>query len=360
MLMLPVLVVWSLVDMIRLHFNCRVNRFVAIYDVMFAMFTAYGLLLVISPRELMAEGMQIEKTAYLVKVLPSLLPFYTIYRNTLITRINLDKILSWLIIFIVVAVFDYFLQLKNTLMIHFGASDIAGADEIVNNGAYTILGLLPILCLAKRKLVQIGCIISCLYLIITAFKRGPILISTVCVLYYVFYTVNSSKRKLWVFVLVIIAFVVGYHFLMNFLMSSDLLQARLELTMEGYSSQRDDIASSILAAFGNSSFLNILFGHGAYGTVSVVGRLAHNDWLQILFDQGIMGILVHVLFCWQLLVNWRKTEREDNAKLAIGMVVIIYFLTTLFSMAFDRIPLYEMTVLAYIVATNDMKYKRVQ
>lgn len=346
--LLPVLIIWSFYDMISLHIKSRLTSFVAVYDIMVVMFTLYGVLFFIQSNNFTAPQFRdIANSAYLIKVLPSLLPFYTMYRNTIKGDYGIDRIRIWAGLFIVVTILDYFMQLRGAFSQH------VDAEEVVNNGSYLILGLFPIITLFKRKTVQVVSVIACLYLIILALKRGPIIIAAVCILYYLYKTIRYSNNKGWLLVLILIAFAAFYHFLSAFFMSSDLLQTRLQLTMEGYTSGRDDIVASLIDAFANADFFNKLFGHGAYGTISLVGRLAHNDWVQILIDQGIIGVIIHAMFCYQLIRQWIKTPSWDNARIAVGLFVIIYLFTSVFSMAFDRIPLAEMVVLAFFVAKND-------
>lgn len=349
-LLLPVLILWSFYDMVALHIRYRLTRFIAVYDILVLMFTLYGLLFFVNSNSIItAQYHDIAKSAYLVKVLPSLLPFYTLYRNALKGEFGIERTRLWVVLFIVVTILDYYMQLKGALSQH------VDAEEVVNNGSYLILGLFPIICLFKNKSIQIFSIITCLYFIMVALKRGPIIIAAICVMYYLYNTFRYSNNKTWLIILFLIAFAAFYHFLASFFMSSELLQTRLHLTIEGYTSGRDDIVASLMDAFFNADFFNKIFGHGAYGTIYLVGRLAHNDWVQILIDQGIIGIVVHALFCYQLIRQWMKTPSADNAKIAVGLFVIIYLSTSVFSMAFDRIPIAEMVVLSLFVANNDNK-----
>lgn len=351
MLLLPILMLWSFMDVIWIHRNVKITNFVVIYDIMLVMFILYGSSLLISGY----TGIQMKNTDYLVKALQSLLPFYTFYRHSKNHKLDIKRIVFWFPIFAVVAILEYYYQLRNSLIMHFGSSEMSEADEVINNGSYVILGLLPIVFLMKRKVLQLICILGCSYLILVAFKRGPILILFICILYYIFYFFNFSGKRLWFFFLIMGAVFVGYQYLMDFYMTSDFLQARIEQTLEGNSSSRDVIAGKLLSVFSQSDILHLFFGYGAYGTLSLVGRLAHNDWLQILVDQGVIGFLINCLFFWQLFVNWKKCNSEDNSKLAYGIFLIIYFMTSLFSMAFDRIPLYEMVVLSYVITKNEIK-----
>lgn len=355
-LLLLILFIWSLYDMYMLHRKTRLPRFVRVYDIMFVMFMFYGAMMflgITSVGRVELDDKEIKSTDYLIKILQSLAPFYTFYRNALKNKYDIHRINAWSVVFIVVAGLDYLLQLRNSLMSHLG-------DEVVNNGSYVVLCLVPIICLFKNKLIQIVALLLCVFTILMAFKRGPILIMAICAIYYLYYTVHSTNNKFWVFALLFGAIVAGYYALNRFILSSDLFQARLELTMEGYNSGRDDIVSNLLDAFKNSNIFNMVFGHGAYGTVLLTGRLAHNDWIQILIDEGIMGIIIHASFCWQLFLLWKNTPKETSEKLSLGTFVIIYLFTTMFSMAFDRIPVYEMVVLAYCAANYGVKIKTVR
>ena len=358
MSLLLVVTLWSLKDMIVLHKECKPSQFLKVYDLFFIMLTLYGVVLFFSSVTFSVAGETVNRSSYLKNVVTSLLPFYTFYRNTISGKFVLDSVLKWWIfLFVAVAISDYYYQLKQALMSYYGDTSIEDGEEVINGGSYIILGLFPVICLLRKKVIQFILLGVCAFFIVTSFKRGPILIFAVSLFYYLVYTLHNSKNKFWILILCVLAAVIGFHYLETFMLNSDLFQTRLNVTMEGYTSSRDNIVHNLLVKFTESGLFSLILGHGAYGTIALIGRLAHNDWIQILTDQGIVGVLIHLSLCYQFFKLWKDTSRRNGGKLAVGVFVVIYFMTTLFSMAFDRLPLYELVVLGYFAARRDMAIK---
>lgn len=348
---LLITLIWSFFDMIHLFITPRKrSTFFTIYTIFFMMLVFYGLLLIVGGNALNTIHGRMNNSQYIYKILPSLLPFYTFYRSFIEKPIVLSNIFYWIIPFFAVAISGYYMGLRAS---HGMVGD--DVEEVVNNGSYYILGLIPFVCLSKKRIIHLLFFAVFLFLITIAYKRGPIFISLVCMIYYFFNVTKTSGKKISTALLVIVAFAVGYVFFIRFFNESDLMQGRWESTLGGSSSGRDSILSLMIDVFLNSNFIQLLFGHGAYGTIVQTGRLAHNDWMQILIDQGIVGVFIFAVFCWNLIRQWKLSDNNCNAKLSYGMFLIIFLLTSIFSMAFDRIPLYEMIVLSAIVSQNDLK-----
>jgi O-antigen ligase len=86
-----------------------------------------------------------------------------------------------------------------------------------------------------------------------------------------------------------------------------------------------------------NSFLSLIFGNGAYGSMHYIGRMAHNDWLQIIVDLGIIGAVVY-LFYWINLIRTyyvyrKKTVIIESSVLSIGSFIILYLVRSVFSMS---------------------------
>ena len=318
------------------------------------MLVLYGFFLILIGGSLITEYGSMDKYQYLFGVTSSLLPFYTFYRGFVEKKIDINRVFYWIIPFAAVAISGYYLQLSNAIQTIYETTG-KDIDETVNGGAYLILGLIPFVCLSKKRFVQLLLFLLAMFLIITSYKRGPMLIFLVCMMYYFFNSKKKSGKKNGTTLLVIAAFSIGYVFIVDIFRESDVLQNRLAITLSGSSSGRDSILSMMFSAFLNSNLLQMLFGHGAYGTISLTGKLAHNDWVQILIDQGVVGVIIFGVFCWNLIRQGKIYNDNFNLKLSYGMFLIIFLMSSFFSMAFDRIPIYEMVILSAIVAHNETK-----
>ena len=102
----------------------------------------------------------------------------------------------------------------------------------------------------------------------------------------------------------------------------EVLVNRFAETSETGGNGRVDIYLNIWNQFKHSSIPEQLFGHG-YMAVKRINYdiLAHNDFLQLLYDGGLMGVLLYLIFWFFLiriaLLNWNKRKlkiKEEKRK----------------------------------------------
>lgn len=84
---------------------------------------------------------------------------------------------------------------------------------------------------------------------------------------------------------------------------------RLQNLREDGGSGRDVRWNTIWEAIKNSSLLQIIKGHGMRSIVNDIGGNAHNDFLQIWYEYGIVALLLYILFFLQLLFTAYKMYR---------------------------------------------------
>ena len=109
---------------------------------------------------------------------------------------------------------------------------------------------------------------------------------------------------------------------------------RLTATLQGDDSGRGEIYNGIWHSFHNdSNFVEVLFGQGADATIKLFSIHAHNDWLEILINQGVLGVLIYFIYYLSFFTQF-KTAKSDFGKTLLLNVTIIIALTSLFSMSY--------------------------
>ena len=184
-------------------------------------------------------------------------------------------------------------------------------------------------------------------------KRGAIAIGSVVFLYLIWQIIKNArgKQRFIVILLTAVLVVVGVYFVIDMMTSSDYFLQRLEATKEGNSSGRDSIYSFFWTYFTEKAdAIQFLFGRGANGTLEIYYNYAHNDWLEIAVNQGLLGIAVYIVYWKQLYSTWRQSTNID-AKTILALVGIIYFAQTLFSMSYADMTYVSTSVLGYALAT---------
>ena len=84
----------------------------------------------------------------------------------------------------------------------------------------------------------------------------------------------------------------------------------------------------------------IIFGEGLNKTVAISGLFAHNDWLELGINQGLIGIVVYILFFMGLWVDLRQLKRQNKLIYGVlSMAFFIMFAMTLFSMSYSSLTI---------------------
>lgn len=303
------------------------------------MFTIYGIISIL-------KGGGI---GYLQMIYLSLLPIYSFYVFTQKGLINERWIRIVFFIMVGVTVVEY--------LLYFNFINESGQDteNATINVGYEVVALLPLIYFWKHKpIVQYLLLALVLAVVITTVKRGAILVAALCMFYFIYNTMKISSRKTrwYVWLVVLIFVVVGVRWVSNFYINSEYAQTRMQATLEGYSSGRDSIFKKAWEVFLNSNTFGILFGHGAFATIDIMGIAAHNDWLEILVNQGLLGVTLYFFYWRGFYVSFRR-DKNPETKPIIGTVLIIYFVAALFSMSYSAMTLPATLALGYCLAKQD-------
>ena len=188
---------------------------------------------------------------------------------------------------------------------------ISGSEEVTNNGAYYLASIVPLLGIFFNKRITIVFFTIVMVLVLLGAKRGAIVcvgIELVFYLYFLFKKSNSYKNPLKILGLLIIFSVFVYLIISTF-NGNDYLQYRYNQTVSGDSSLRDEIYASAIEIFSEGNAFELLFGHGMCACISDIGMYAHQDWLELLVDNGIVGTLLYLVFFICLYNQYRAKKK---------------------------------------------------
>ena len=128
------------------------------------------------------------------------------------------------------------------------------------------------------------------------------------------------------------------------------MMKRLEDTIEGNTSGRDSLYSFFWTYFTkNDNFLHYLIGRGANGTLEIYDNYAHNDWLEIAVNQGLLGIFVYAFYWFGFYKTWRNASNIE-AKSILTLMALIFFAQTMFSMSYSDMSYVSTSILGYALS----------
>lgn len=235
---------------------------------------------------------------------------------------------------------------------------LANDGNVLNNtvNASTIfLMIFPMAFAVKNKPLSLTIFAISLFFIVSSAKRGNIVAVTIPTILYVFYYYKEGNKSAFKRLLIIILFVIIASYAWEQIQTNDYLVKRYEDTLEGNTSGRDTIYSSLWNLWYNqSSDFQYFFGFGYYGTriYGPDGRFAHQDWLEILVDYGLLGFLIYAVALLLLLRIFFKVKTFEN-KSVILSIFCIWFCKASVSMGFTDQRLAMMAIpYGYVMWTN--------
>lgn len=323
-------------------------------NLLMIMFTLYGVYyIIVSPLIITypISGKTINSYDYIKNIYLSLLPIYAFYYFSQKRYLTEERLKIWGFIFIISVMLSFFRSQQEALqeLMEKGSS----REEITNNSGYLFLSCIPLLVLyRKRPIIQFAGLLFVLAFIVIGMKRGAIAIGLIVSLYFILQEIKQAKGNLRyaIITLSITASSLAICFFIYQMNNSDFMMYRIQDTMEGDSSGRDSIYSFFWTYFvEKASFLHYLIGRGANGTLEIYYNYAHNDWLEIAINQGIFGVLIYILYWFFFYETWKRASNIE-AKTIIGILLIIYFLRTIFSMSYADMSYVSTCTLGYALA----------
>lgn len=320
-------------------------------NMLMLLFTIYGFMLVLlSPSTLYypISGTSMKSYNYIKSIYLSLLPIYPFYYYTKKGFLTAERLRIWGVIFLASVTLSYIRMQREAL------EALIDADETTNNSGYLFLSCLPLLVLYRKKpLIQFACLAFVIAFIVMGMKRGAIVIGLVCAIYFMLQSIRNSKGKTRIsFILLSIGICIcAFFFFTHEMTTSDYMMKRIDDTLAGNSSGRDNLYSFFWKYFTEQAdFIHYLIGRGANGTLEIYYNYAHNDWLEIAVNQGILGVVVYAFYWLCFYKTWKQATNIDT-KTILALTALIFFAKTMFSMSYADMSYVSTSVLGYALAT---------
>lgn len=338
------------------NIHYRGNQLIKALNLLVLMFSIYGLLSIISGRNINNINFTyaIPSYLYIRRILMSLLPIYTYYVFAKQGKLRREDIWMYLVLFIMVAMVFYFREAT----FNFEKFD---TEEFTNNAGKYFVFLIPLLFFIEKPLYKYLLLGILFFFIINSVKRGSILVGGILiVLLFINETksIKGWKRFLTISLLIILIVAAGLY-ISNQLQNNSYFLYRWEKTNEGDSSGRDVLASKALdIIFNETSIWQIVFGHGSYATVELMGQYAHNDWLEIAINNGLIGLVIYFIFYVSFIRYCFKRKRSTFFPILLSYLALL-FLFSLFSMGYEDLNIFYGMGLGLCLAHTDNVFSSV-
>ena len=319
--------------------STNIPKLLKIYLCLIITLFFYGIVLLINGDTIVIQstGATTGGFQYLYPIIMSNLPIFSSYYLSKKQMVSETHLRYWFYIFLVMSILVFYNYQQNKIASVTGNSF---SDDVVNNQAYLFAGIIPMLCLFdKQRIIQYMGIGICFFFLIIGMKRGAILTGTIEIVILLYYTLQSSsnRRKILIIIFILFLFLGACFFLRDMFLTNDFFSARYYSTIEGDSSNRDVISSRMVDFIINGMNLpQFLFGCGAQSTVKMFVDYAHNDWLELMINQGLLGVSFYLFYFIYFIKTIRRTNKGQN-KIALILVFTALIIPTFFSMSYSSI-----------------------
>lgn len=268
------------------------------------------------------------RNVYIYFLLPVFMFLYMSVVTRLVDKINV--VLYSLYIIGILLVVYYFLNYTNNIFYNV---------ERQSNTSYTVLYFLPIMLCVNNKWLRYIAIMLVSLVVMFSLKRGGFIAVLLAIAVYFYIDqikLKGKQMKLWGWLLFLGLGVAAYFAVIrvNNVLLNNLLFDRMSMIDETGGSGREYIYKDVFSLIGSGHILNFIFGHGWCATArdTLTHLTAHNDFLEVLYDFGIVAFVLYIMFVVELFKVAKRMIREKSIYApAIGTSLVIFLTNSMVS-----------------------------
>lgn len=244
-----------------------------------------------------------------------------------------ERFYSIAVVLLLLSAMIYFESMRVLMLAKF-----INRNDVINNASVVFLFILPFILFLKNRYLSYLVTLICVYYLMEGAKRGNIICAIPVLFLFILSTFRNKQVKFYEKLVFVVFLLFATSWGVEKFVENEHLQARVEQTMEGESSNRDIIYKNAWRTFAESENIrNVLFGYGFDGTLHhpKIKNYAHNDWLEILVDCGALGAFFYFSIFFLLFMRIRK-EKDLQKYYVLITVFAIWLLKSAFSMGFTE------------------------
>lgn len=235
----------------------------------------------------------------------------------------------------------------------------ADGEQGVDNLIFYIVCIVPFIMLIEKDSYKGILLVICAIMAVNSLKRNAMLMTAVFVLLYTFSVLRKTKGlKIKNMVIIGVLFFAGYYFLINN-MAGSLEQSvmRFEAMQDDGGSGRTLVWKHSIDALSRNDLVSWVIGHGHNSTMRVARHTsAHNDFLTILIEQGIVGLLFYLTFVIKLFkTTWQVFKRGGYGVLSLLCICVIVLFMGMLSNLVPLATYFAFITFAYGIIISENK-----
>lgn len=182
---------------------------------------------------------------------------------------------------------------------------ITTETDMVINSYYPMVLLPLVLAYVKRNYGIIFFSIVILLIILSGKRAGLLAITIMLIAYYFQISLKNFTKSIRNITIIAILLFVSYSVNNTFKRVYDIdIIDRLERVVEDGGSGRNAIWLNLTNKISNASLLNFVFGNGLGSTSKDIGINAHNDFLQVFYEFGVIAFIMYIIFYFSMIKEY--------------------------------------------------------
>lgn len=235
----------------------------------------------LSPKNYYGYSTSHEMTGILV----NLTTFFLVYQLRKRGAVNVNRLNQLVLLLFIITIPAFFVDYYSLEFSEHGNSA---------NTAYPLVYLFFLLSLTGYNVRNNLFLIIIFGLVIFSAKRGAIICVVILTLFYLLFQWNNKRASIRRIVLIPIVAGTFLLFANYIYENNENLQLKVEGTQAGNYSGRDYINETLLLHFYQLDTEKQLFGSAFAGSVALLEMDAHNDYIETLIGQGIVGLALYI------------------------------------------------------------------
>lgn len=240
---------------------------------------------------------------------------------TYFSKYNYNHSLKRFIYFFTIYFFSLFLYNYITITQH-------GITFSMIESYFCIMMLPFILLIDKHKILLLIIFIA----VILAGKRTGTIALILTYVYYQFLSHHNLSGKVKAILTIIVISLIVY-FTASLFFEEQFLRLidRFMNIKDDGGSGRDQLFADVLNLIQQSPSNEYLFGHGYNSVIQKLDFSAHNDFLEVLYDYGLLGFILYLSIYISLVIKIKKIKHNRKLRNATIISVLLFLITSLSS-----------------------------
>lgn len=199
-----------------------------------------------------------------------------------------------------------------------------------SNSIYYVMSSAIFIFILRNNFMKIVfLVLPCLAMLLVG-KSTCLLAMAASVYFYFHKVLFKSHNRVWIIAGILAAGGFVAYLGNNFFNISDTIAGFSEDVDSG-GNGRLEIWTAVLQKFASSDFFHMLFGNGPQAVSKAVHLGGHNDFVEIIFDFGFIGIIIYLSFWLSLLLRIQDFAAGTETRLAYIVSLIVYAAASMFS-----------------------------